>query len=184
MKSIQTKKGLLVEGVSSHVMACIADLHTGYLGESWCEQVIVHPGNIDELAKEMAYENATSYGSDGECICSGCGAEDGNDGDFCEEEGCSGIYVYRENENIYGQIFKIQPSRSMDYVNGGSDWSEVFKAAEENSIITLSEDKNKVLIYRSAMEQFLHLPNSDEWDILYEELSIHYNISVNSVEFA
>lgn len=182
MKSIHTKKGLLVEGVSSHVMACIADLHTGYCGESWCEQVIVHPGNIDDLAKEMAYENASSFGSESECTCSGCGAEDGNDGDFCEEEGCSGIYVYRENENIYGQIFKIQPSCSMDYVNGGSDWSEVFKAAEENNIITLSEDKQKVLIYRSAMEQFLYLPNPKEWDILLHEMVIYY--SLNSVEYA
>lgn len=174
MKSIQTKKGLLVEGFSSHVMACIADLHTGYCGENWCEQVIVYPGNIDELAMEMANENASSYGSDGECVCSGCGAEDGNSGDFCEEEGCSGVYVYHENENIDGRIYKIQPSRSMDYVNGGSDWSEVFKAAEENNIITLSNDRERILVYKYAMEQFLYLPNSDEWDILLTELCSYY----------
>lgn len=170
-------------GHAPSAMACIVKAETGYCGEGNCEVVIIWPNtDLDALAEEMAQENAQSFGSEGECVCSGCGAEDGNDGDFCEEEGCNGVYVYSENENICAIIYKIQPSVSMDYVNGGSDWMQVFEAMEEHNIITLSEDKKKVLIYRSAMEQFLYLPNSYEWDILLHEMIIYY--SLNSVEYA
>lgn len=182
MKQIPSKCGLLVMGEATHTMACILKMSTGYCGEDWCEQILIYPGNIDDVANECAHEHATSYGSDGECVCSSCHDDNGVDGDSCTEEDCDGVYVYHENENICGNIYKIQPSRSLDYVNGGSDWSEIFEWAKQEGIISFSEDGRKVLIYKAAMEQFLYLPNQDEWDILLSEISNYY--SVDDVEFA
>ena len=185
MHTTPTKRGLLLEsGKTTRPAACIIRLSTGYCGEDWCEQILVHASeDLDELARERAYEHATSYGSEGECVCSGCNADDGGaDGDFCNEEDCNGVYVYHENENICGLIYKIQPSRSLDYVNGGSDWSEIFEWAKNEGIISFSECERKVLIYKTAMEQFLYLPDQKEWDILLKELMIVY--STNSVEYA
>lgn len=182
MQQTPNRKGLFVTGTSDHVMACIISLSTGYAGESWCDQFILYPGDIDSTAKEMAYDHASSYGSESSCQCSVCGDDDGDDRQPCKEEDCNGVYVYEENDNVNGSIYKIQPSRSLDYVNGGSNWGEIFLAAIANNIMSISDDGKKVLIYKTAMEAFLYLPNQEEWDCLFSELVMYYNL--NEVEFA
>lgn len=166
-----TKKGLRLEsGVTPYSCAVIVDNHTGVCGESWTEQAIIYAGtDVDAFGQESAMENATSYGSEGEEICDDC-RENVNDCD-CE---CSSGSTWHENENICGMVYKIQPSRSLDYVNGGSNWSEIMEAAKDLEVLTVHPETGAVCIYRGEMERFLYLPNHEEWSILLKEVEHHF----------
>ena len=169
--TFQTKKGLKLEsGVTVAPCAVIIDCHTGTCGENWTHQLVLSSGvDVEALAQEEANENASTYGNDGEEICDDC-RENVND---CECESSSGSTWY-ENENIAGYIYKVQPSCSLDWVNGGSDWSMILEGAKDYEILTVHPETGAVCIYRSAMESYLHLPNHKEWNLLLEEVEHHF----------
>lgn len=171
LATYQTKNGLKLEsGVIPFPCAVIVDCHTGTCGENWTEQAILESGvDVEAYAQEEANENASTYGSDGEEICDDC-RENVNDCDCEDSSGSS----WHENENVIAYVYKVQPSCSLDIVNGGSDWSMILDAAKEYEILTVHPETGAVCIYRGAMEKFLHLPNHKEWALLLEEVEHHF----------
>lgn len=166
-----TRHGLKLEsGVTDFPCAVIVDCHTGTCGENWTDQAILDAGvDVEAFAQEEATENASTYGSEGEEICDDC-RENVN---ACDCENSSGSSWY-ENENIMGYVYKVQPSCSLDIVNGGSDWSMILEGAKDHEILTVHPETGGVCIYRGAMERFLYLPNQSEWNIVLEEVEHHF----------
>lgn len=171
MQTEQTKRGLrLITGTTPHVMAVIVSCHTGSCGESWTDQNILEKGtDIDAYSDEAAKENAQSYGVEGEEICDDCR----ENVDSCDCENSSGS-TWHENDSLEGHIYKVQPSCSLDYVNGGVSWFDIIQAAEDYEILTVHPETGAVCIYRGAMEKFLHLPNQSEWNIVLQEVEHHF----------
>lgn len=160
----QEKYGFSLENMSkaNHDMIVLVDCHTGYCGEGWTDEHFINAGcNLDGLGNEMAYENASRFGSDG----------------YEDEE--SGEWV--ESEDYYADIYHYQLSESGYNVNGGDPINNVTKLIIEHGGVSVDDRRGTALIYASRLKQLVYIPEGKEWqeyNVLIDELKRCFNVDV------
>ncbi|WDR22096.1 hypothetical protein PJM41_0011 [Salmonella phage vB_SenS_UTK0009] len=156
----QEKYGFSLENVNTakHDMIILADCPTGYCGEGWTEEYFVPAGcDLDAFGDELAYDNASRFGSDG----------------YEDEE--TGEWI--ENDNYYAGLYHYQLSRSGIYVNGGDPINNVMKLIIEHGGAEIVG--NKAIIYANRLKQLVYIPDATRWDeyaVLHEEMKRCFNV--------
>lgn len=169
-------KGLEIDcGKFPYPIIAIIEATTGIPAESWTETYLIPSDtDIDIFAQAIADENAASFGKDEIAYCRGCGELADIDSDYCDSCGDTEL-EYQPNEDICGILYKYQPSKSGDYVNGGEPISTVVEWLFALKIIT-SPVEGSAVVDVNKLSQTLHIETPEDIEIIRKELARKYRV--------